>query len=452
MPDSAERPRRKPHFTRWLLIYALFVAYSSTVIGPGGLNFVPLAPADAWREFCARALTWVNLPSDQRADWMGNLIMMVPFGFLVAGSLWARRREPQPVLAFAIETSAALAFALGFVLALKFAQVLFPPRTVMLNYVVAQTLGAAIGIATFRLVNRFRLRVAWRGSADPRAVLRMVLKAYAVAWFVFVLMPLDFVASRADLMGQVEKLPLIVRTVPGAERPLTVQVALLAAAALAAVPFGMLLTLGRYARHRPLADALVRGIVWMLGLLLTSALVISAAPSLVALALRLAGVTIGAWALGWLLDQDVERLLYRLRRLSAWVWGPYLVLLFAVNGLFSLDWTSPAQAARLANPLGLLPLFDYYIVSKAAAARNIVAHALMYAPIGALAWLNGVAAGRAAAGAVVLALCIEAARYLRPGLEGDVNAVAVAGLAAFITARAMPALWAVFRRIARPAG
>jgi len=30
---------------------------------------------------------------------------------------------------------------------------------------------------------------------------------------------------------------------------------------------------------------------------------------------------------------------------------------------------------------------------------------------------------------------------MRPGLEGDVNAVAVAGAAAFITARAMPAIW-----------
>jgi hypothetical protein len=36
---------------------------------------------------------------------------------------------------------------------------------------------------------------------------------------------------------------------------------------------------------------------------------------------------------------------------------------------------------------------------------------------------------------------VELARYLRPGLEGDVNAVAVAGLAAYLTARMMASLW-----------
>lgn len=452
MENQAERLPRHSRYLAWLLGYALFVAYSSTVIGPSGLNFVPLSPVMAWQVFTARAFTWVSLGSDQRADWMGNLLMLVPLGFLTAGSLWPRRDSRSSPIAAASAAFAALALSVTYVLALKFAQIFFPPRTVMLNYVVAQATGAAIGIAAFGPVSALGARLAWRGPAQPREGLRLVLKGYATALFVFFLMPLDFALNRADLRDQVDKLAQIVHTVPGAERPLPVQISLLLAGALAALPFGMLMVLGPNGRNRTLAVAVSRGSVWMVAVLALSALVISGSPSLVSLAMRIVGIVLGAWMMRRLPEHDVERLLFRLRHLSVGFWPPYLLVLFAVNGWLSLDWRSPAEAARVSNPLGLLPLYDYYIVSKASAARNIVAHALMYAPIGVLAWLNGTRTVVATTGAVVLALIIETGRYLRPGLEGDVNAVAVAGLAAYATARAMPWIWSMFRRIAQSLG
>lgn len=170
-------------------------------------------------------------------------------------------------------------------------------------------------------------------------------------------------------------------------------------------------------------------------------MLISGAPALISLALCTVGVALGAWATHWLLRQDVDRLLYRLRSLSAWAALPYVVLLLAANGLLSLDWRTPAEAVQSINALGLIPLFDCYIVSKATAARNIVAHAVMYAPIGLFIWLNGARATVALASALLLALIVEACRYMRPGLEGDMNAVAVAGAAAYLTARLMPGVW-----------
>jgi hypothetical protein len=94
-------------------------------------------------------------------------------------------------------------------------------------------------------------------------------------------------------------------------------------------------------------------------------------------------------------------------------------------------------------------LFDYYIVTKAEAAKNIVAHLVMYAPIGAMAWLSGRRAAAAPA-ALGLAFCIELARYFRPGLEGDVNAVVLAGLSAGFTAAAMPSVWQLLEGVALP--
>ena len=55
-----------------------------------------------------------------------------------------------------------------------------------------------------------------------------------------------------------------------------------------------------------------------------------------------------------------------------------------------------------------------------------------------------------AATALLLALIVEASRYMRPGLEGDVNAVMVAGIAAYLTAHTMPRIWWMLKCIARP--
>ena len=52
--------------------------------------------------------------------------------------------------------------------------------------------------------------------------------------------------------------------------------------------------------------------------------------------------------------------------------------------------------------------------------------------------------------ALLLAALIEGARYFRPGLEGDVNAVAVAGLSALLTAQFMPAIWRMLEGVGRP--
>ncbi len=449
--DGMPARSRNARFVPWLLACALLIAYSSTVVGPSGPNFVPLDPGQAWHEFRLRAFTWVSLGSDQRADWMGNLMMAVPLGFLLAGSLWPRRGGARQPLAVGIAAAAALVLALGFVLAVKFAQLFFPPRTVMLNYVVAQGIGAAVGIAAFGLAHAQSARLAWRGPGDPRERARLVLALYSAALFVFILMPLDFALGRADLWAQLQRLPRVLVAIPGADRPPVVQAALLLAGVAATVPFGMLLALGPRGRDRPTGAATVRGFGWMALLWVLSTLVLSGAPSLLSLALRTAGIALGAWAMRWLLRQDAERLLYRLRQLSVWAVIPYLLVLVAVNGLVSLDWATPAQAWRSLYRLGLWPLFDYYIVSKASAARNIVAHALMYAPVGVFVWLNGGRASVAGWTAVLLALVVEALRYLRPGLEGDVNAVAVAGLAAWLVAQAMPGIWWMLKGVARSA-
>jgi len=208
--------------------------------------------------------------------------------------------------------------------------------------------------------------------------------------------------------------------------------------------------LGRRGRNRFVAAATLRGFGWMVVLLGASALLLSGAPSLAALAYRTLGIALGAWSIRWLARQDSERLRILLARLAPWALLPYLALLLAVSGLLSTHWRSPRDAIDGIYVLGLIPLFDYYIVTKAEAAKNIVTHALLYAPVGVFVWLRGRDTGQALGWALLLGLTVETARYLRPGLEGDINAVAVAGLSAFAVANLMPRIWWMLESVAMP--
>ena len=482
-----ERPSWRPSWpaprqATWLAIgYAAVMLYSSTIIGPAGPNFVARDPAEALQAFLA--IRFVAHGSDQRADWIGNLLMLAPFGFLVTATVWPRRGRTPRFLAGLL----AMLTCVTTILAIKYLQLFFPPRTVTLNYVTAQTLGALCGCAGFAFWHE-RLSLPMRRH-DPVAGLVLALRLYLGALLIFLLMPLDFALNATDIQTRVARLPETVMTLPGASRPLIIRVAALVAASLAFVPVGVLLTFSktRSSKVDPTLDAnhpleqnrlerdsvslrlphssirvhpVQRGLlaVVSLGLMITtglfalSTMVLGATPALASILYRLAGIVIGTLGLRWLVRQDTNRLLRVLRALAVWLAVPYVGAVLLVAGLLSPHWQSPTQAVSQAYPLGLLPLFDYYIVSKAEAAKNVVVHLLMYLPIGVALWLRKPGrpiGGRAFLLASVLSLVVELGRYLRPGLEGDINAVPLAGFAAVLGTWLAPGMWSFLVAVTR---
>ena len=153
-----------------------------------------------------------------------------------------------------------------------------------------------------------------------------------------------------------------------------------------------------------------------------------------------------------MIKADLPRYRGLIRTCVPWLAVPYLAILIAVNRLWSLDWRPAHDVATQVDPLGLMPLFDYYIVTKAEAAKNIVAHVVMYLPIGVGLWFRDPgprSPWRAFALAAMLSFAVELARYFRPGLEGDVNAVVLAGLSAWAAAWLMPNVWSMLTALAR---
>ena len=130
-----------------------------------------------------------------------------------------------------------------------------------------------------------------------------------------------------------------------------------------------------------------------------------------------------------------------LARMVPWIAPFYLLTVASLNGLLSFDWTVPGAAVLNQNTW--LPLYNYYIVSKPQAAKNIADHIVMYAPVGIMIWLrfrNG-EAGVAFVLAALLSLIVEVGRFFRPGLAPDINAIPLAGFAAWAAVGLMELPW-----------
>jgi VanZ family protein len=446
---------RRPNFTPparkvsgWLCLgYVAVMLYSSTVVGPTGLNFVFQDPGKVLNQFLATR--FVTHGSDQRADWIGNLLMLVPFGFLVAATIWPRR----PALRLPAALSAIM-ICVTIILMLKYLQLFFPPRTVTLNYIVAQGVGGTIGCAAFAVWReRIGASVYQQGQV---AALVLALRLYVAGLSIFLLMPLDFALNVTDLWALAERVPATILALPGGgDRPLALRLIVVDVASAAFIPVGMLLVFVKtrtYRVQRGLLAVTAMGLAVTTGIYVLSTLVLGIRPVMAAILYRTFGIMIGATMLRWLAVQDTTRLRHFLRAWVPWMILPYFVSVLLVNRLFSLQWLSLTDAIAQAYPLGMMPLFDYYIVSKAAAAKNIAGHVLLYMPIGVAIWLRYGRRGAPCAFimAATLSLGVELGRYFQPGLEGDINAVAVAGLSALFTTRLMPAVWSMVTALAEP--
>ncbi len=185
----------------------------------------------------------LSLSVYSRADLVANIVLFVPLGFLGVGTLAMDRKSRWRLLALGPIVWAVLA---ALAVGLECLQQWFPPRTVSLNDIEAECLGAAVGIMLWALVGPAVLTWLRRTLAafhGPRVVQR-ALQAYVVGLVLYQLMPLDVVLSLREwrtkvALGRVQLLPLVT----GWDRGWG-QVWDLGADALLFVPVGMLLTLG----------------------------------------------------------------------------------------------------------------------------------------------------------------------------------------------------------------
>lgn len=186
------------------LAYTAFVIYGSLV----PLHFRPLPLESAWRAF--QDIRYLQLGIGSRADWVANILLFIPLAFLWLGVLCPRGGA----FARAVVCGLALIGCAALSLGIEFTQLFFPPRTVSVNDIVAETLGAAMGVALWLAFGE-RLKAwlqGWLALRTPRSAAERLLYVYLFLLFGYNVLPLDLTISLAELYhkwreGKVHLLP-----------------------------------------------------------------------------------------------------------------------------------------------------------------------------------------------------------------------------------------------------
>jgi VanZ family protein len=434
LPDGVQsKPSR---LVGWAFLYATIVVYSSLAVGPLGFHFVYIHPAKAWQLFLQTR--YVENGSDQRADWIANLLLTVPLGFFAAGLIRAKFGGlPSRVAAI-------LAFSgsVTFILAVKYAQLFFPPRTVTLNYITAQTIGSIFGIALFALSRTWRYRAALK-SLERHDGLVIILRLYTTAIILYFLFPFDFVISVDDLLGRLAELPSILPASPGEGQSIWLRAVLIAADMAATLPIGMLLAVN--GRGRSFFDLLIRGFVLMVGIMIVTMFIMGGRPYLWVLLYRTVGIGLGINFIARIKGRDFRWWHYRMTRFLPLAAIAYVVAVLFINEIVTSHWRTYDQAMRALDRRGLLPFWHYYISTKAHGAKSFMVHALTFAPIGIMVWWRREkwAGGGifSAVCAFIFSLAIETGRWFKPGLQPDFSNPMIAAAAAYAAFWMMPILW-----------
>ncbi len=172
------------------IVYTLFVIYGSLV----PLNFKPYSLREAFEAF--GNIRYLDLKIGNRADWVANILLFIPLAFFWSGVLWPARGLVVRVLVALL----VLIVCFGLSVAIEFVQLYFPPRTVSLNDIFAESIGAVVGVIAWCIFGR-RLSewlAGWRSARGSLALSGRLLYLYIFVLFTYNLLPLDLTLSPVE--------------------------------------------------------------------------------------------------------------------------------------------------------------------------------------------------------------------------------------------------------------
>ncbi len=168
---------------RWLaLIYATVTLFASLV--PLTYQYVPFHTAlHHYAAAFAEPLNFASL-----SDWLTNVVLFIPLGYLLTAASAVDRPRVRHLLGLVVVAGCGL-----FSASIEFTQIYFPPRVCSLNDVVAETIGAFLGVLLWLIVGQKltgwarRDNLGFAGGVFPVEILPCcILMLMLVQW-----LPLD---------------------------------------------------------------------------------------------------------------------------------------------------------------------------------------------------------------------------------------------------------------------
>jgi VanZ family protein len=408
------------------LAWCVFIAYGSLL----PFDWRPAPPQGAVSAFLN--MPWLQLGLASRLDWLANLMLYVPAGFL--GTLALQQRRPDSGRAASAGRwlgAGAVATVLGVALALaiEFAQIFVAPRTVSLNDLVAEVAGVALGCALALLSGRYVLHLLARAGARGPASRSAWLWLYGLAYIALSLFPFDFSMAGSVFAQKLSAGHAGWWWSPYQHvRPLT-GVLKLALEVVLVLPFGMALARGRRPVRWPAAllwGLALGAVIEFLQLFLLSAT--SQGASVVSRGVGLAlGAALASRLPGWTTALTPGRLRAAVGLLAL----PWLLVVAYLAGwgrtaLSLADWRQRAEA------VSFLPFKHHYFAGEAQALTSVLQGIASFAGVGVVLALCAPRARARHAAWLAAAVCggVEASKLLLAGQRPDPTNVLVAAAAA----------------------
>lgn len=456
MPDHL-RPRAAGHVGSFLVfaafLYFVFVVYGSLV----PLKPVPIPFEEAWHRF--QHIQTLRLGILSRADWVANLLLMIPLAFLWLAALARGRGVAARGALSAVVWSACIALAL----AIEFTQLYFPQRTVSVNDIVAEGIGAAIGVSLWWA---FGARVVrwldrWHSTRGAPNLAEEAVWAYVGLLVLYNLMPLDLAPSPWDLLqkfrdGRLVLVPFGFETSDVAARLYEVAsgIAIWAPAAALWVLSG----------RKSAVQSWIAATGIAAGIEVVQLFVYTRVSDVTDVLIAAAGAAVGAWGTARFARRvDASPALSAEGARARWLASGIalgILWLAVLAVVFWYPFDVRMERAYVLSRLGLLrqvPFQNYYYTSEFMAITQAFRHTLFLVPWGAALGVAGVALKRsrwvvayhafAVGAAVLVPAVIEAGQLALPGKfpdSTDLLLEALGALAGYV------GVWVVVARL-RPA-
>lgn len=359
---------RQYHYIFYSFLF--FVVYGSLVpLDYNGLSF---------NEGIDRFLNipWLSLGAHSRADWIANILLYIPLSFLLLSRQIAKTKK--------ISTSHIISttmICIGVAIFVEFLQTFFPPRTVSLNDLLAESIGTFIGIFIairyWSLFDQFIENI----KKDSSNIGLSLLKAYTLAYIALSLFPFDFVTSFFELEQKMQShtTALFFADTCGS---LLSCIMKLAMESLLIVPVGLLFAHKLKHQSRTLITMATLGL--LIGILLetTQIFIISAISQGISVFSRL-----GGFIFAYFLFKHRQDIINKIDAINI---KPFILLaipfyLFAliyVNKWLQIDWKDTSYAIQSFKDTNFLPFYYHYYTTETVAVVSVIFNSLIYASIG----------------------------------------------------------------------
>ena len=413
MPRGPAAPAARSAVTRSRLALAT-VAFAGLVIYA---SLVPLVerPSSAAATWTLLFASWPPTVTS-KTDVAANVILQIPFGFLMAGAITRGRvKWHGAAVVFTTVAAALLAFAI------ELAQGMFSARTPSTSDVLAEAIGALLGALAWMGAGEKLGDCAdyrWRELGSPALVL---FGGYLTVWALWQWLPFDFTLRLPELAHKYRAGLMSLRPHGNVDSDTLSTLQTAARQWLLAFPIGAAAWLTvRRQRPRRTDAAILLGTGVTLAVFFGGLLTISGTVDFAAMGAAGLGAAVGAW---W-----AER---RSRALNTAVAAAALAAL-------AVDQWAPFTFSSTLRPMSLVPLVPYLTTP----ASNAVSQALLKLQLGfAAAFASGCfvppPSNRWTRAAVCVSVCamVEVGQMFLPGRFPDLTDVlilsigAVAGLA-----------------------